>query len=157
MGDPAEPRRAVRVLLLDEADRVLLVRFHDGDQSWWCTPGGGIEPGESAVEAARRELREELGLTDIEIGPVVWVRRHAGTFHGQPFDQAEAIHFARVAAFQPGPAAGHPVEHEPADLRWWTVAELVATAADMAPRALPRLLADLLRDGPPSVPIDVGV
>ena len=60
MANGAAPRRAVRVLLLDEADRVLLVRFHDGERSWWCTPGGGIEPGESAVEAARRELHEEL-------------------------------------------------------------------------------------------------
>lgn len=152
----AEPRRAVRVLLMDEADRVLLVRFHDGDRTWRCTPGGGIDPGESAGAAARRELREELGLADVEIGPCVWVRRHAGTFHGQPFDQVEAIHFARVAAFEPRPAVGQPVEHAPVDVRWWTVAELLATNEDLAPRALPRLVVDILRDGLPPVPIDAG-
>ena len=78
-------------------------------------------------------------------------------FRGRPFDQKEAIHLARVAAFEPRPVVRHPVEHERGDLRWWTIAELVATADDMAPRALPRLLAELLRDGPPAVPIDAGV
>ncbi len=72
MADASAPvtRHAVRVLLLDEADRLLLVRFWDQDRSWWCTPGGGIEPGESDLAAAARELREELGEAPIEIGPL---------------------------------------------------------------------------------------
>src|SRR5699024_7998792 len=42
-------RTAARVLLFDEADRLLLVRGHDADdpgRSWWFTIGGGIDPGE---------------------------------------------------------------------------------------------------------------
>lgn len=31
-------RQAVRVLLVDQYDRVLLVRFRDGNRAWWCTP-----------------------------------------------------------------------------------------------------------------------
>lgn len=85
-------REAGRILLVDEADRVLLVRFWDGDRSWWCTPGGGIEPGETDGAAALREIREELGGESIEFGPCIWTRRHIGVFRGRPFDQCERIY-----------------------------------------------------------------
>src|SRR5690349_25136445 len=63
---PRFERRAVRVLVVDEADRMLL--FLDSDLGldpvthWWVTPGGGVDPGESDLEAGVRELREETGL-----------------------------------------------------------------------------------------------
>lgn len=45
-----------------------------------------------------------------------------------------------------------------AELRWWTLEELeTATEVDFAPRRLPTLLRELLRDGPPAGPVDVGV
>ena len=58
-------RRAARVILLDDSDRVLLLRGHDVDQperGWWFTVGGGIDAGEDARAAAVREVREETGL-----------------------------------------------------------------------------------------------
>ncbi|WP_284327091.1 NUDIX domain-containing protein [Demequina litorisediminis] len=51
-------REGARVLLLDDEGRLLVMRAHDShrpERSWWFTPGGGIEPGESAAEAAARE------------------------------------------------------------------------------------------------------
>jgi len=42
----------------------------------WFTPGGGLHLGESYADAARRELREEVGIDPVEIGPCVWIRRH---------------------------------------------------------------------------------
>ena len=72
------PRTAVRALVVDADDRVLLLRFENPvtRDVWWATPGGGIEPGESEEQALRRELAEEIGLEGHEPGPVVWERAH---------------------------------------------------------------------------------
>lgn len=43
-------------------DEVLLVRHTYGDRRRWELPGGAIKRGESARDAATREVREELGL-----------------------------------------------------------------------------------------------
>ena len=62
---PRFDRRAVRVLVVDEADRMLL--FQDSDLGldpvahWWVTPGGGVDPGETPEQAAAREVLEETG------------------------------------------------------------------------------------------------
>jgi ADP-ribose pyrophosphatase YjhB (NUDIX family) len=50
----------VAVLLVDGEGRVLLVRHSYGPQGW-SLPGGGLGRGEDPAEAARREMREELG------------------------------------------------------------------------------------------------
>lgn len=76
--DEQRVRRSARVLLVDWADRLLLVRLAapvDG-LPLWIAPGGGIEAGEDSLDAAVRELREELGIRlDPEqlTGPV-WVQ-----------------------------------------------------------------------------------
>lgn len=150
-------RQAVRVLLFDEADRVLLVRFWDDDRSWWCTPGGGVEPGESEDDAARRELAEELGSVSVELGPCIWTRRHVGIFRGRPFDQSERIYLGHVAAFEPRPSAHALREHGPEDIRWWTIDELVTADDAFAPRRLPQLVQRIIGAGPPAMPVDVGV
>lgn len=56
-------RRSVRAILLDEDDRLVLIkRIKPGQASYWTTPGGGVESTDVCLEAAlRRELREELG------------------------------------------------------------------------------------------------
>ena len=54
------------MVLVSTDGRVLLFRGGDPGRpergTWWVTPGGGTDPGESTAEAARRELLEETGL-----------------------------------------------------------------------------------------------
>ncbi|WP_436520190.1 NUDIX hydrolase [Actinoplanes sp. HUAS TT8] len=57
-------RPAVRVICFDADGRVLLMNWRDpiDGHQLWEPPGGGIDPGETPLEAARRELTEETGL-----------------------------------------------------------------------------------------------
>ena len=59
----AEPRIRVSVLLR-WSDRILLCRHEKPGREYWLLPGGGVESGESLVDALRRELREEVGIDD---------------------------------------------------------------------------------------------
>jgi 8-oxo-dGTP diphosphatase len=153
-------RRAARAVVLDPDDRILLVRFEFPTMSLWATPGGGIEPGESPEEAVRRELAEETGLAEVEVGPVIWERLHIVPFIGGHWDgQRELYHLVRVPAFTPEPS--HSWEQLNAEyvfeIRWWTQAELAGATEVFAPRRLPGLVRDLLHRGPPAEPLDAGV
>jgi 8-oxo-dGTP diphosphatase len=154
-------RQGVRALVLDPEDRVLLVRFVNPETSeeFWATPGGGLDPGEALEDGLRRELREETGLEHAEIGPVVWTRRHVFQWAGRTLDQSERIALVRVPAFEPQPLLTREqlIEEGVHELRWWTFGELETSGANFAPRRIVRFLRQLLEEGPPPAPIDVGV
>jgi 8-oxo-dGTP pyrophosphatase MutT (NUDIX family) len=58
----AQPKKRGVKCLLTRGDEVLLVRHTYGDRGAWDLPGGSIKRGEAPLEAARREIHEELGL-----------------------------------------------------------------------------------------------
>jgi 8-oxo-dGTP diphosphatase len=153
-------RTGIRALVLDPDDRIVLVRFEFPARSFWATPGGGVEEGEDDAATLGRELREELGLELVEpLGRCVWVRTHVvpmGAWDGQ----TERYYLLRTPAFEIRPALS-PEElrrEGVTEVRWWTLDELRgAKDVVFAPRRLPVLLPELLRDGPPSEPLDVGV
>ena len=60
---PAEPRIRVSALLR-RRDRILLCRHEKPGKEYWLLPGGGVNSGESLVDALRRELSEEVGIDD---------------------------------------------------------------------------------------------
>jgi ADP-ribose pyrophosphatase YjhB (NUDIX family) len=155
----AVPRVAARVLLLDPSGRVLLVRFEDRvtDYAWWATPGGGVQPGESLEEAARREVREETGLGDLSLGPIVWLREFEFTWRDLRYRQTEHIFAARVDEFEPTLDGFESYELDLLpEHRWWSVDEIERSRERFGPRRLGGLLRELLTDGFPPQPVLIG-
>ena len=158
----AEPRlrRAARAVVLDPENRILLTRFDFRTHAVWATIGGGIDEGETDEEALRRELDEEAGLVDFELGPLLWRRTHEVPLEGGRWDgQAERVYLVRTPAFEPAPRLSW--EQLRAEgmtaMRWWTLDELEAADELFAPRRLPALVRSLIEDGPPDRPVEVGL
>jgi 8-oxo-dGTP pyrophosphatase MutT (NUDIX family) len=156
-------RTAVRALIVDPDDHLLLVRFQFPRVTVWATPGGGKEAEESDEAALRRELDEELGLTDVVIGPHVWSRLHIIPFLDGRWDgQRDHIFLVRTPRFEPAPRLSwEQLRSERLHaVRWWSGEELAAAAeagVRFAPLTLPSRLASLLTHGPPPQPLDVGL
>jgi ADP-ribose pyrophosphatase YjhB (NUDIX family) len=69
----AEPRIRVSALLRWRG-RILLCRHEKPGREYWLLPGGGVNSGETLVDALRRELSEELGIQDVPFeGPIAIV------------------------------------------------------------------------------------
>jgi 8-oxo-dGTP diphosphatase len=155
-------REAVRALLLDDEGHVLLVRYEFPTASVWGLPGGGIEPDEDDIAALRRELREELGLTEVVIGPHIWTREHVIPMLTGHDGQRDRVYLVRMPRFDPVPLIGWEALRDEFvhEIRWWSVDEIGASVGRRVlfmPRRLAELAGDVLRHGPPISPIDVGV
>jgi 8-oxo-dGTP pyrophosphatase MutT (NUDIX family) len=154
-------RRSARVLLLDDAGRILLLRSlvdptDAGLGHCWLTPGGGVDGGESLPRAAARELHEEIGLVvnPHDLGdPVAHTAGYAdlgwtvGTFRDDFFYHrvvAHEVDTSRMEARERRAHAGH---------RWWTVDELASTTDPVYPFELAPLMTDLLANSRPQRPV----
>jgi len=118
------PKRVgVRALVIDDAGRTLLFRYGNEYEMWWIPPGGGQEPGETDEQTARRELLEECGLVEFELGPMLWEQERWGLDEPGYGGTVHRTYLVRVEAFQNAPQIDLSTEgsHEE---RWFTVDEL---------------------------------
>ncbi len=149
---PAEPREAARVLVLDEHDRVLLLRGWDPAEpeagSWWITPGGGLEKGETTREAASRELHEETGLSTRELHGPVHTEVIEYSLVGNAYRQHQQYFYTRVSNFELSRTDWTQQERDiMLEARWWSVEEVAQNGAEPKPvePVYPRDLAAILR------------
>jgi 8-oxo-dGTP pyrophosphatase MutT (NUDIX family) len=144
------PRIAARVLLIDQADRVLLFHGTDpGDPTdvYWVTPGGGLQPGENPAEGAARELFEETGLrvAPAELGDPVFRNVTEFSFEHRSYRQEQDFFLLRVPSLEVDTSNFDDSERRSVDgHRWWTVAELESAAESYYPETLPSLLRSLV-------------
>jgi 8-oxo-dGTP pyrophosphatase MutT (NUDIX family)/G:T/U-mismatch repair DNA glycosylase len=135
------PKRVgVRGLVVDDAGRTLLFRYGNEYAMWWISPGGGQEPGETDEQTLRRELREECGLLDFELGPVLWRQERWGLDEPGYGGTLQRTYLVRVPAFENAPQLDLSAEgsHEE---RWFTIDEL--DDLPTRPEPLARLLREL--------------
>jgi 8-oxo-dGTP pyrophosphatase MutT (NUDIX family) len=146
-------RNVIRMVVLDAGSHVLLLQTRDlGNPAFgtsWELPGGGMESGETYIDAAVRELHEETGIS-VEptcVGKPTWRRDVEYTYRGERRLQHELVTIVRLDETAPDVEDSERVDFEIEDHfghQWWAVEEIVCSDQRFYPRHLPTLLRSFL-------------
>lgn len=142
-GDPRKRgRSAVRILCVNESGKVLLWRWpeHVTGEFGWLPVGGGIEPGEEPVDAARREWVEETGLDPEAVTDHHMFVHRDLWWEGERHIADEAFFLAQVEG-EPCPAPGDMLASE---FQWTPIDAIGLITEQLEPPGLAAILAELL-------------
>ena len=154
MAFPATPALATDCVVYDPAGRVLLIkRKNEPFKGEYALPGGFVEIGETVDDACRRELREETGIPDAEIGACIWEGDLILDWKGAQIRMRERFYIARTG--RTAVTFDNLLPHERGvyrEHRWWTLAELAESDEVFIPPQLHVLAAEVLAGGIPAEP-----
>ncbi len=144
-------RKSARLLVVSPARRILLFRFAHASgalngSSYWATPGGAVEEGETFASAAVRELLEETGIRVPSLGEPVGFRRFEMRMSdGEVVEALEHYFYVRAATEEVCNSLWTTEERAViAEHRWWTLDDLPLSEETIWPERLTEMVARAL-------------
>ncbi|WP_425272842.1 NUDIX hydrolase [Phytopseudomonas argentinensis] len=139
------------MLVVSPARRILLFRFAHASgalngSSYWATPGGAVEEGETFASAALRELLEETGIRAPSLGEPVGFRRFEMRMSdGEVVEALEHYFYVRAATEEVCNSLWTTEERAViAEHRWWTLDDLPLSEETIWPERLTEMVARAL-------------
>lgn len=138
-------RPAARVVCLDDNGRVLLMHWQDpsGGDLLWEPPGGGIEPGETPLAAARRELAEETGFAPALVAEHEVSVERDFWWNGRHLVGTEQFFLARIPGSRPTPSRAGLLPDEQAALLAYAWVSDLDSLTRLEPPQLAKVMATL--------------
>ncbi|MDR1433115.1 MAG: NUDIX domain-containing protein [Puniceicoccales bacterium] len=162
-----EIRSSVKLILLNAQNKLaLMCADDDGIRSasgeyrgrFWFMVGGKIEPGETILDAAKRELFEETGIgsSDVEFGPEVWKGSVDLLMDGELTTVNQRFIVARTAvtAFD----LSHLTDREKAaieEIKWFSLEDIERCEDTIYPVLLGEYLPDIISGNYPAQAIEI--
>lgn len=156
-------RDIARALVFDPDDRLLLIEYeavrpidpaNPAALGFWFMPGGGLEPGETHEAACRRELSEEIGVAEVELGPCVAVCDGPFRLFRKPRFARERYFLVRLASDAIDTSRLAETEDNPVrGTRWWPLDALAASAERVEPAGLATLAQRIVSGDVPPEPV----